>query len=189
MAFARFATPMKTSSKSASSKALQPWVSCAASSIHGRGVYARRDIPSGTRVMEYTGEKITKAEAKRREERRLERLRRGEEACVYIFDLNRTHDLDGSTDNNIARLINHSCSPNCRSEKIRGRIWIIATRDIPTGAEITFDYGFPLNEWRMHPCRCGAAGCVGYIVNKPQRWRVRGYLRTERKSRGNPSPR
>jgi len=152
------------------------------SSIHGRGVYARCLIPDGTRVVEYTGERITKAEARRREEQRKERQRRGGDDCVYIFDLNKKYDLDGRSTRNIARLINHSCAPNCRAETIRGRVWIIARREIAAGEEITFDYGFPYAEWQLHPCRCGAARCVGFIVNKPQRWRVRRILRGRRKT-------
>lgn len=150
------------------------------SAIHGRGVYARVAIPDGTRIVEYTGERITKAESRRRERLRLERQRRGGDGCVYIFDLNRRHDLDGRTRRNLARLLNHSCAPNCRAENIRGHIWIIARRDIAAGEELTFDYGFGFKEWKRHPCRCGARGCTGYIVNKPQRWLVRRALRAER---------
>ena len=153
------------------------------SAIHGKGVYAARDIPRGTRIVEYTGERITKAEARRREEARLERLRSGGDGCVYVFDVNKRYDLDGRSTDNLARLINHSCEPNCRSENIRGHIWIIAAKDIPFGQELTFDYGFPFSEWRMHPCRCGAPTCVGFIVNQPQRWRVRKILRAERRRR------
>ena len=67
-------------------------------------------IPAGTRVVEYTGERITKAEADRREKLRLARGRRGGDDCVYIFELNARHDLDGRTRRNVARLINHSCA-------------------------------------------------------------------------------
>jgi len=157
------------------------WLCPRQSSIHGQGVYARCIIPSDTRVIEYTGERITKAEARRREEQRLERQQCGGDDCVYIFDLNKKYDLDGRTSHNIARLINHSCTPNCRAETIRGRVWIIARREIAAGEEITFDYGFPYAEWRLHPCRCGSPRCVGFIVNKPQRWRVRRLLRGRRK--------
>lgn len=149
------------------------WIQTRRSIIHGRGVYARVDIPDGTRVVEYTGEKITKVEARRRETERLARQARGGDASVYIFVLNRRYDLDGRTGRNVARLINHSCAPNCRAETIRGRIWIIARREIKAGEELSFDYGFPYSEWRSHPCRCGAKSCVGFIVNKAQRWRVR----------------
>lgn len=153
------------------------WIRTDRSAIHGAGVYARVSILQGTRIVEYVGERVTKAEAARREHQRLERQRRGEDSSVYIFELNKRHDLDGRTEGNVARLINHSCTPNCRSETHRGHIWIIAQRDIPEGEELTFDYGYGYNEWRQHPCRCGAKKCVGFIVNAAQRWRVRRILR------------
>ncbi len=152
-------------------------IRAASSSIHGRGVYAIAPIAAGTRIIEYTGERITKAESRRREEARLRRLRRGQDGSVYIFDLNKRADLDGRVGGNVSRFINHSCAPNCRTETVRGRVWIFAMRDIAAGEELTFDYGYPLSEWRMHPCRCGQRGCPGFIVNAPQRWRVRKWVR------------
>jgi SET domain-containing protein len=159
------------------------WVRAAKSAIHGSGVYARETIPDGTRIVEYTGQRITKAESQRRETLRLARQRKGGDDCVYIFVLNGRYDLDGRACRNVARLINHSCAPNCRAENIRGHIWIIARREIPAGAELTFDYGFGYKEWRLHPCRCGASRCPGYIVNAAQRWLVRRALRAARKSK------
>lgn len=156
------------------------WVRHGDSAIHGRGVYARTTIPDGTRVIEYTGERITKAESQRRELQRRERLRRGGDGSVYIFDLNARQDLDGRTRRNVARLINHSCAPNCRIEVIGGRVWVVARREIPAGAELTFDYGFSFTEWRLHPCRCGMARCAGFIVGAAQRWRLRRIPRAER---------
>jgi uncharacterized protein len=156
------------------------WITSRRSAIHGRGVYARRAIPDGTRVIEYTGERITKAEAARREAQRLVRQERGLDASVYVFELNARHDLDGRTHRNVARLINHSCAPNCRVEVLRGKVWIIARRDIAKGEEITFDYGFKFGEWRNHVCLCGAPRCAGFIVAKDQRWRVRRIPRAER---------
>lgn len=153
------------------------WIRAANSGIHGRGVYARVAIPRDTRIIQYSGERITKAESRRREELRLERQRRGGDGCVYIFELNRKYDLDGRTRGNVARLINHSCAPNCRAETIRGKIWIIADKDIASGDELTFDYGYGYNEWRLHSCRCGSENCVGFIVNAGQRWRVRKIVR------------
>jgi uncharacterized protein len=158
----------------------QAWVRAAESAIHGRGMYARRTIPDGTRVIEYTGERITKAESRRREQRRLERQRRGGDDCVTIFELNRTHNVDGRHRHNLARLINHSCAPNCRAEIHRGRIWIVARREISCGEELTFDYGYAFSEWPLHPCRCGTRRCVGYIVSAAQRWRLRKILRARR---------
>jgi hypothetical protein len=176
------AMPRRSSKKlTASTNVAHRWICHRPSSIHGQGLYAQCIIPSDTRVIEYTGERITKAEARRREEQRRERQQRGGDGCVYIFDLNKKHDLDGRSPRNIARLINHSCAPNCRAETVRGRVWIIARREIAAGEEITFDYGFPYREWPLHPCHCGSPRCVGYIVNKPQRWRVRRLLRGRRK--------
>jgi SET domain-containing protein len=58
----------------------------------------------------------------------------------------------------------------------RGKIWIVARRDLAAGEELTYDYGFDYEDWRDHPCRCGTTDCAGYIVNKAQRWRVRRVL-------------
>lgn len=157
-----------------------PWVLAGESAIHGRGLYARSEIPDGTRVIEYVGEKITKAEAWRREVRRRAAEQRGGDACVSIFELNQRHDLDGRARANVARLMNHSCRPNCRAETIRGRIWLIARREIVAGEELTFDYGYALEHWALHPCRCGTNRCVGYIVVAAQRWRLRRQLRGKR---------
>jgi len=162
--------------------ATSTWITHGNSAIHGRGVYARTMIPEGTRVIEYTGERITKAEAVRRDAQRIERARRGGDASVYIFNVNQRHDLDGRMQRNVARLINHSCQPNCRSEKVAGRIWIVSLREIAEGAELTFDYGFPFSEWRMHPCRCGVGKCAGFIVSSAQRWRLKKIPLRERRS-------
>ncbi|HEY0946014.1 MAG TPA: SET domain-containing protein-lysine N-methyltransferase [Opitutaceae bacterium] len=150
------------------------------SEIHGRGLYARCAVPAGTRVIEYVGEKITKAESDRRDAHRLARQARGADGCVYIFELNRRHDLDGGVAWNTARLMNHSCAGNCEPQAIRGRIWIVALRDIAAGEELTYDYGFDFANWREHPCRCGTDACTGYIVGRRHRWRVRRILAGQR---------
>ncbi|HEY4246893.1 MAG TPA: SET domain-containing protein-lysine N-methyltransferase [Lacunisphaera sp.] len=149
------------------------------SGVHGYGLFARDFIPKDARIIEYVGERITKAEAERREERRLARLAAGEDGCVYVFELNQRHDIDGSVPWNPARRINHSCGPNCETQNIRGHIWVIALRDIGPGEELCYDYGFDYSEWQDHRCRCGAKECVGYIVKASQRWRVRRKLATK----------
>lgn len=151
-------------------------VRLARSGVHGYGLFARRELAPGERVIEYVGERITKAEAWRREQRRLARLAAGGDGCVYIFDLNKRHDIDGGVSWNLARRINHSCGPNCEVQVVRGRIWIVALRAIAAGEELNYDYGFDFADWREHPCRCGAEECVGYIVKRAQRWRVRRAL-------------
>ncbi len=143
------------------------------SAIHGHGVYARVPIPAGHVIVEYTGERITKAESDRRDAARLVRARRGHDTCTYIFHLNQRHDLDGRRGGNVSRFINHSCAPNCCSELRRGRIWILATHDIFPGQELTFDYGFAFRDWADNPCRCGTTNCAGFIVAENERWRLR----------------
>jgi SET domain-containing protein len=143
------------------------------SGLHGYGLFARDFIPQGERIIEYVGERITKAEAERREERRLARRAAGGDGCVYVFELNRRHDLDGDVSWNPARRINHSCAPNCETQTIRGHIWVVARRDIAPDEELTYDYGFSFSEWQDHPCRCGTPRCAGFIVNAGQRWRLR----------------
>ena len=124
------------------------------SSIHGFGGFAKRDIPSGTTVIEYLGEKIGKAES----------ARRCEQNNVFIFSLNEQHDIDGNVLWNPARLLNHSCAPNAEAQYSEDRIWLVAIRDILAGEEITFNYGFDLDNYRDYPCDCGAPNCVGFMV-------------------------
>jgi SET domain-containing protein len=143
------------------------------SGLHGWGIFARDFIPQDSRIIEYVGERITKAEAQRREDRRLARRAAGGDGCVYIFEVSLRHDIDGNVPWNPARHINHSCAPNSEAQMDRGRIWIVARRDIAPGEELTYDYGFSFSESRHHPCRCGAKECAGFIVEQAQRWRLR----------------
>lgn len=132
------------------------------SCIDGKGVFAAQPIKKGTRILEYTGEKISRQEA-------TERVAQGN---VYVFFLDPQYDIDGNTPKNRARYINHSCDPNCESDIIAGRIWIIALRDIQEGEELSYDYGYELEGYGQRPCRCRATNCCGYIVDKAYRAQV-----------------
>jgi len=126
------------------------------SPIDRKGLFAIQGIPTGTRILQYIGEKITKRESQ-------ERLDDGNE---YIFYLNTRYDIDGKTRKNTARYMNHSCAPNCVIVYTRGTIWIVAPRDIPVGEELTYNYGFPPDECADYPCHCGAKQCCGYILDR-----------------------
>lgn len=132
--------------------------------IHGRGLYASRDIRKGERILEYVGEKVTKAESEKRGNDLMADAKKTGGGAVYMFILNKTHDIDGNVDYNDARLMNHSCDPNCEAEIIRGRIWYMAIKNIAEGEELSLNYGFALENWEDHPCRCGTVRCVRYIV-------------------------
>ncbi len=130
------------------------WIEFRNSDIHGRGGFARKLIPGGTQVIEYVGRTVTKAES--------------EKLCSdnneYIFDLNEEFDLDGNVEWNPARLINHSCNPNCYAEQDGDRIFIFAQREIQPGEELSFNYGFSLEGYQDFPCLCADKFCVGFIV-------------------------
>ena len=124
------------------------------STIEGAGAFAANTIPRGTRLLEYGGERITKAES----------LRRCAAGNHFIFRLDDEWDLDGNAPSNPARFLNHSCAPNCDAEWLDGVIWIVTRRDVAAGEELTFNYGYDLDDYREHPCRCGAQECAGYII-------------------------
>ncbi len=151
------------------------------STIHGYGLFATAEIVEGTRIIEYVGEKITKAESTRRALAWEEAARKSGDGLVYIFDLNKRYDLDGNYPENTARYINHSCEPNCEAVNFRGHIWIVAIQDISVGEELSFDYGYDLEHFLDHPCRCGTKGCVGYIVRRDQHRKLKKILRNRKK--------
>ena len=122
------------------------------SRIHRRGVYAEEHIPARRKVIEYTGERISRRETKRR----------GDGDITYLFTLDDYWTLDGAFGGSGAEIINHSCQPNLRSCVIRGHILYISKRAIPRGEELTVDYCFA-KEVESVPCRCGSRNCRGTI--------------------------
>lgn len=135
------------------------------SEIHGTGVFASTKVPKGKKVIEYIGEKITKKESARRSIALIEKNQGSQtDGAVYIFEVNKRHDIDGNIPENTARFINHSCEPNCEPDVIKNRVWLISTRKIKKGEELSYNYGFDLEDYEEHKCRCGAKECIGYIT-------------------------
>lgn len=148
------------------------------SSIHGRGVFARKKIPAGTKILPYLGKKIRKADFERIiEERGASYEAVHATGIVYYFELDENTVIDGDIPENDARLINHSCDENCEAVAWEGEIWIVARRDISAKEELSFDYGFSLAEALDHPCRCGKSNCAKYIIRKELRWKLRRMFR------------
>ncbi len=146
-----------------------PFVFIKKSCIHGYGVFARTFIPRGSRIIEYLGRRISKKESELIAEEQLRKHSSNpDEGAVYIFSLNKKWDLDGNVPWNPARLINHSCSPNCEAVNDGHHIWIVALRNISEGEEITYNYGYDVDNFEDHPCFCGSDNCVGYIVAEDQ---------------------
>ena len=142
------------------------------SPVHGTGVFARRKIPAGARIIEYRGERIDWEEAERRAEKSGQPVNH-----TYFFSLHDGRVIDGGRRGNEARFINHACEPNCEAlEHEDGRVYIYALRDILRGEELNYNYAL-IYEGRHTPaikrafaCRCGTPGCNGtYLAPKKPR--------------------
>ena len=95
---------------------------------------------------------------------------KAENRPLHCHVLNDHMVIDAGVKGNMARLINHSCEPNCTTIRwvVKGedRIGIFALRDIAQGEEITIDYSWSPSEVGDQPCYCGAPSCTGYIGEK-----------------------
>tara|TARA_B100000745_G_C20036026_1_gene352877 strand:- start:317 stop:787 length:471 start_codon:yes stop_codon:yes gene_type:complete len=116
------------------------------SKLHGWGVFASESINKNKRIIHYAGEKIRNRDSTSREE---SYLSRGE---IWCFKINHLFTRDAFVGGNVARFINHSCTPNCYSNVIGDTIWIIAGRNISPREELTYNY-FTEGEGEI-PCKC-----------------------------------
>ena len=138
------------------------------SKIHGAGIFATCTINKGEKIIQYIGEKVSKTEGDKRSEKRIKKyLNSKTTGSVYIFELNKKYDIDGSFLYNKARYANHSCKPNAEVDIIRNEIWILARKRIETGEEITYDYGYEFDkeDYKDHICKCKSSNCIGYIIS------------------------
>jgi SET domain-containing protein len=135
------------------------------SDVHGRGVFAMRDIPEGERLIEYKGEVIDWPEALRRHPH--DPLQPNH---TFYFHLEDGHVIDGNVNGNASRWINHACEPNCEADEVDGRIFIRALRDLKAGEELFFDYQLVIDERktaklkREYACHCGSPRCRGTML-------------------------
>jgi SET domain-containing protein len=132
--------------------ALAPGLSIGVSAIEGKGCFSTAHFKKRRKIAEYTGEKISNAEANQRARRRKLRI------CA----INERWSLDGSRGGNGTHYINHSCEPNAFMKILYGHILFIALRDIKPGEEITIDYESTLHSDEKK-CSCGASSCRGTI--------------------------
>tara|TARA_B100001057_G_C22776054_1_gene921615 strand:+ start:740 stop:1198 length:459 start_codon:yes stop_codon:yes gene_type:complete len=136
------------------------------SKIDKNGLYANRNIKKGTRIIEYRGKVITVKQSEINP-------KFDNDKAIYLFNLNKRYDLDGDFKFNTARLINHSCNPNCEVMGKGLKVWVYAIKDIQKGDELSYDYGFGFDQdYKQFPCNCGSKNCVGYIIREGSRWRI-----------------
>lgn len=141
------------------------------SAIHAAGCYTMAPIRKGTQVVEYTGPRISKDEADETY---------ANSPTTYLFGVG-----DGSTvidGHGTAMFINHSCDPNCETEEIEGRVWIIAIRDIAAGEELTYDYYLYDGDEDEARCNCGSANCRKSMYSPEE---IRRRARAAKKAAGN----
>lgn len=131
------------------------------SGIHAAGCFAAERIPRGTRVLEYTGDRMPQDAADELYKDR---------PYTYLFGIgDGTILIDGY---GMAMYVNHSCTPNCETEEDdEGSVWIVATRNIKPGEELTYDY-FLYDGEGDAPCTCGTTRCRGSMYS-PQELRRR----------------
>lgn len=139
------------------------------SPIAGLGAFAARRIRKGTRIIEYTGERISTEEAD---------ARYGDDPSahphVVLFIVDKRTVIDGGAGGGEARFINHSCEPNCQTVMDKKRIYVEALRTIEKDEELVYDYHLdfgqdPTEEDReKFACRCGAATCRGTMLAPPK---------------------
>ncbi|SNS15634.1 hypothetical protein SAMN06265795_101281 [Noviherbaspirillum humi] len=143
----------------------KPFYAVRDSKVHGKGVFATRKIPAGTRIIEYGGERISWRKAEKRHQ-----AQDSESGHTFFFSLESGRIIDGGSEGNDARWINHSCAPNCEAREEDRKVYIYAVRDIARGEELNYDYGLQLEERhtaklkRIYGCRCGAPECRGTML-------------------------
>lgn len=138
------------------------------SQVHGKGLFAKKTIPKGTRIIEYAGKRVLKKNI-------ATDLLKGLTSLVYIMNLNETTAIDAERNGNNARFINHSCSPNCIVYFFNEVPYIYALSQINAGEELSFDYkmGFTSEEKPLSqelkkaflPCSCGSLNCRGTLLH------------------------
>jgi hypothetical protein len=124
------------------------------SAIHAAGCYTTTAIRKGARLAEYTGHRLTKAQADRGF---------ADSPITYLFGLGDGKIvIDGHS---MAMFINHSCEANCETEEKDGHVYIRAIRDIEPAEEITYDYCLYDGGDDEAICNCGAKKCRGTMYS------------------------
>lgn len=140
------------------------------STIHGNGVFARRNIDAGERIVEYTGERISADESAVRAEQS-----GGPINHTFFFSLADGNVIDGGSVGNDSRFINHACEPNCEAYEEDGQVFIYALHAIDKGDELNYNYALIYEERhtaavkKLFACRCGAPSCTGTMLAPKKR--------------------
>jgi len=138
----------------------QPYYTVRNSKIHGRGVFAKRAIRKGVRVIEYTGPIISTKEA----DKLGNKVDAHGHSHTMLFTVDDNRVIDG-TKGGDAKYINHGCTPNCEAIQDGDQIFIESLRSIRPGEEITYDYHLVVEGKitdkvkKEYECFCGSPQC------------------------------
>ncbi|XP_075779098.1 histone-lysine N-methyltransferase SETD2 isoform X2 [Pelodiscus sinensis] len=129
----------------------------------GWGLRAAKDLLSNTFVLEYCGEVLDHKEFKAR----VKEYARNKNIHYYFMALKNDEIIDATQKGNCSRFMNHSCEPNCETQKwtVNGqlRVGFFTTKLVPSGSELTFDYQFQRYGKEAQKCFCGSTNCRGYL--------------------------
>jgi uncharacterized protein len=123
------------------------------------GVFTLGTIPTGRRVIEYSGQRLTHRQARLRF---LQASQQARSNRIYLARLDKRWVIDGAVGGTGAELINHSCDPNIAMRRIRGHILYFSRRTIRRGEELTVDYRISSSAPKV-ACRCGSKKCRGTL--------------------------
>ncbi|KAK2844498.1 hypothetical protein Q5P01_011157 [Channa striata] len=129
----------------------------------GWGLRAAKDLASNTFVLEYCGEVLDHKEFKTR----VKEYARNKNIHYYFMSLKNNEIIDATLKGNCSRFMNHSCEPNCETQKwtVNGqlRVGFFTTKAVTAGTELTFDYQFQRYGKEAQKCFCGAPSCRGFL--------------------------
>ncbi|XP_034087035.1 histone-lysine N-methyltransferase, H3 lysine-36 specific isoform X1 [Gymnodraco acuticeps] len=134
----------------------------------GWGLVGESDIKKGAFVSEYVGEVIDEEECRAR----IKHAQENDICNFYMLTLDKDRIIDAGPKGNKARFMNHSCQPNCETQKwtVNGdtRVGLFALQDIPQGVELKFNYNLECLGNGKTACKCGASNCSGFLGVRPK---------------------
>ncbi|XP_053125516.1 histone-lysine N-methyltransferase NSD3 isoform X6 [Hemicordylus capensis] len=149
-------------------KRLYPEAEIIKTDRRGWGLRTKRNIKKGEFVNEYVGELIDEEECRLR----IKRAHENSVTNFYMLTVTKDRIIDAGPKGNYSRFMNHSCNPNCETQKwtVNGdvRVGLFALCDIPAGMELTFNYNLDCLGNGRTECHCGADNCSGFLGVRPK---------------------